>query len=368
MKRTIIKLSLLLALLMPSGTTIAADAQKAADAKKLLAALSDVRALDEKLNYSLVYLDRDVRRSIVELEQLLPDYNWSAKFKALCADIEDASNVAHCDDVKAIINECLEACKNLPCDIQGCLEKYKQTLHAGNAHISALDMANDDTDESAGTRGGKCSKFCKISVRCLSVNGALNLTGNLVVNGVTFSDLPDLAAALVAAGVPGLTGPTGATGAAGATGATGSAGGLAGAAEFIRTIQSPNNSVPPGTAFTIDTQVFNSNPSAIVASAGAGGTVYTLTAGTYMFDYEMSLEAAGSVGIYTGPSAGSLALDTNTVAGSTTGTTWIHGRAIVQVTTTLVAAISSVVGTAAVTTAGTDAGSFMIRLTILKLS
>jgi hypothetical protein len=52
-----------------------------------------------------------------------------------------------------------------------------------------------------------------------------------------------------------------------------------GAAQFVRTIQSPNNSVPAGTAFTIDTQVSNSVPTAIVASAGNGGTVYTLATG-----------------------------------------------------------------------------------------
>ncbi len=168
----------------------------------------------------------------------------------------------------------------------------------------------------------------------------------------------------------GPQGPTGATGAAGATGATGAAGGTLGAAEFIRIIQSPNNSVPPGTAFTIDTQVFNNTGGAIVAAAGAGGTVYTLTAGTYVIDYEMSLGSAGSVAIYTGATAGSLAIDNNTIAGSTTATTWIHGRAIevVPTATTLVFAISSVVGTAAVVTAGTAAGFFMIRLTILKIA
>jgi hypothetical protein len=143
---------------------------------------------------------------------------------------------------------------------------------------------------------------------------------------------------------------------------------LLGGAQFIRTIQAPNNSVPPGTAFTIDTQVFNNMPASVVASAGAGGTVFTLSAGTYVFDFETSLGAAGSVGLYTGPTAGSLALDTTTVAGSSTATTWLHGRALVVVTTTLVAALSSVVGTAAVVTAGTDAGSFMIRLTILKIA
>jgi hypothetical protein len=135
----------------------------------------------------------------------------------------------------------------------------------------------------------------------------------------------------------------------------------------VRTIQTPNDSVPPGTAFTIDTEVYNSIPAIIVSSSGAGGTVFTLSAGTYIIDYETSLTAAGSLAIYKGPGSGSLAIDNNTVSGSTTGTTWIHGRAIELVNTSLVFAISSVVGSAAVTTAGT-ASTFMIRLTILKIA
>jgi hypothetical protein len=163
----------------------------------------------------------------------------------------------------------------------------------------------------------------------------------------------------------GITGPTGAMGSVGPTGPTGPTGSV-GYAEYIRTIQTPNDSVPPGTAFTIDTEVFNSVPTFIVASAGAGGTVFTLGTGVYVIDYEMSLASAGSVAIYSGPDAASLAIDTNTVSGSTTATTWIHGRAIESVLTSLVIAISSVVGTADVTTAGNDT-AFMIRLTILKL-
>jgi len=63
-----------------------------------------------------------------------------------------------------------------------------------------------------------------------------------------------------------------------------------------------------------------------------------------MLDYEMSLTSAGSIGIYTSTSSiGPFAQDTNTVAGSTNATTWIHGRAIVQVLTSLSVIISSVV-------------------------
>jgi hypothetical protein len=62
-----------------------------------------------------------------------------------------------------------------------------------------------------------------------------------------------------------------------------------------------------------------------------------------------------------------LTIDTNTVSGSTTATTWIHGRAIETVSTTLCIAISSVVGTANVATAGTDS-SYMIRIIIIKIA
>jgi len=170
-------------------------------------------------------------------------------------------------------------------------------------------------------------------------------------------------------GPTGATGATGPAGPTGHTGSTGSAGG-SGVAEYIYTTQSPNNSIPPGTAFTISTLVFNNISSTIVASAGAGGTVFTLNAtGVYSFDFETSLGSAGSIGLYTGASAGSLALDVNTVVGSSTATTWIHGRAIENVTSApLVVAVSSVTGTAAVVTAGTDASSYMIRVVIVKLA
>ena len=138
-------------------------------------------------------------------------------------------------------------------------------------------------------------------------------------------------------------------------------------AEFIRVIQAPNNSVAPGTAFTIDTQVLNTIPGFVTASAGAGGTVFTLLAGNYIFDYEMSTEAASSVALYKGTSSGSLIIDTDTISGSSTGTTWIHGRAALIVPSMLVVAVSSVVGTAAVTIAGTAAGFYMIRVVIQKL-
>jgi hypothetical protein len=104
-----------------------------------------------------------------------------------------------------------------------------------------------------------------------------------------------------------------------------------------------------------------------MAGSGAGGTAFTLGAGVYVIDYETSLEASGSIALYTGPNSGALAIDVDTIAGSSTGTTWIHGRTIEVVSTSLVIAVSSVVGTAAVSTAGSSS-SFMIRITFLKIA
>jgi hypothetical protein len=81
----------------------------------------------------------------------------------------------------------------------------------------------------------------------------------------------------------------------------------------------------------------------------------------------MSLASAGSVAIYSGPNSSSLTIDNNTISGSSTATTWIHGRAIEYVPTTIVIAISSVIGTANVTTSGTST-SYIIRLIILKIA
>lgn len=260
------------------------------------------------------------------------------------------------------------------------LSSTYEVMAQESPHDIDLNGLNAPASCSETNKNCKIKKIKNLSVSCLSVRG------NLFVNGLDFSNLTTLATALCNTGMcagqtgpqgppgptgaTGATGPTGATGTTGATGATGATGpsGVVGAAEFTRIIQTPNDSVTPGTAFTIDTQVFNNAPSAIVSSAGAGGTVFTLTTGVYVMDYEMSLGAAGSVAIYRGPTIGTLSIDNNTIAGSTTATTWIHARALISVAAaTEIFAISSVVGTATVVTAGTAAGFFMIRLTILKI-
>ena len=87
-----------------------------------------------------------------------------------------------------------------------------------------------------------------------------------------------------------------------------------GAAQFFESNQFPNISVPPGLTSTFGTQVINSIPG-LVASAGSGGTVFTLSsAGTYVLDYEMSLNSAASIAVYKGSNAASLVIDSFYIA------------------------------------------------------
>lgn len=345
MKKKLVKLLFALSCVVPAYTVYAQE--------------EEVTAIN-----TLVYMSEPVCESILGCNDLFPHHPWSYASKLLCKVIKNQANVALYEHVACVIDECLSVDSN-----NACLVEYKKSLQDGSVVVTASDLEENATKNS--TRG--CSKFTRLSVGSLIagqllVNGNSMLNGSLTVNGPIFG--PGGVPVCMGGCSTGATGQTGgSTGATGVTGATGSTG-IVGAASFIRTIESPNNSVDPlpgGTAFTVDTQVFNNIPTSIVASSGAGGTVFTLTSGTYVFDYEMSLNDAGSVGLYTGPNAGALVLDTNTVTGSTAITTWIHGRAIVQVPSTLVVALSSVVGTAAIATTGNDSG-FMIRVTILKIA
>ncbi len=181
-------------------------------------------------------------------------------------------------------------------------------------------------------------------------------------------------------GTNGAVGPQGPQGPQGLTGDTGPAGptGVVGYAEYIQTTQLPSNdSVPPGTAFSFNTPVWNSIPLDITALQATNvGTVFRLEIGTYVIDYEMSLEGAGAIALYTGASVLDIsavaARDDDTIAGSTGGTTWIHGRSI-QVVTALNAPlfieVSCAVGGCTVPIAGGNAaGSYMTRITILKIA
>jgi hypothetical protein len=86
-------------------------------------------------------------------------------------------------------------------------------------------------------------------------------------------------------------------------------------------------------------------------------------------DFENSATGASSEAIWQGATnAGAFTADNNTIAGASTGTTWIHGRAVVQSTegdTWII--ISPVVGTLAIPEAGTASTFFVARITFLRL-
>jgi hypothetical protein len=171
----------------------------------------------------------------------------------------------------------------------------------------------------------------------------------------------------------GPTGPTGpGTGSTGPTGPSGGGGGGVGlAAEFVQQTQAPNNSRAPGDAYQYETDspggVFNSL--GIVTATFNGGTAFLLPVGNYLVDHENSVMAASSQGIAKGPAAvGPFTLDVHTIAGSSTGTTWIHGRAIVVAAVPTWIIITPTTGTNAIPTAGNAAGEFIARITILKIA
>lgn len=228
-----------------------------------------------------------------------------------------------------------------------------------------------DTDDGASKRSGidlVTVKFCCLTaaVAVSGVGGGRGRTGATGATGPSGGPTGPTGDT----GAQGAQGATGATGTTGATGATGAAGGIAGYAEFVQhTAQAP---IAPGSAikYTTDTPfVYDTIGINVLAGPGAVGDAFQLPVGVYIIDYENSADAAWSLAIYQGVSNTVLAIDTETISGASTATTWIHGRAII---TSAVGddwiMISPVVGTQSIPTAGTAAGEFIARLTILKIA
>ena len=150
-------------------------------------------------------------------------------------------------------------------------------------------------------------------------------------------------------------------------------GGLGGYAEYVQQAQQPD--IAPGTAIEYLTDsplgIFNTIGITTATGPGALGTAFNLPNGVYMVDYENSNRDAWSLAIYQGASNTVLSVLNYTISGSSTGTTWIHGRSIIQ-TQTIAGAqnwimISPVVGTTGIPTAGTTAGEYIARITFLKI-
>lgn len=145
-----------------------------------------------------------------------------------------------------------------------------------------------------------------------------------------------------------------------------------GYAEYVQHTQGSNASVAPGSAIEYLTDnpagVFNTLGITTTTGPGGQGTEFLLPIGVYMIDFENSADAAWSLAIYKSLVTQTEVIDTNTIAGASTATTWIHGRAIISAAAPTYIIISPVTGTQAIPTAGTAAGEFIARLTILKIA
>ncbi|MCX5922184.1 MAG: collagen-like protein [Candidatus Dependentiae bacterium] len=249
------------------------------------------------------------------------------------------------------------------------LTNYKQRLEDGTAYIS---NEKHDTDDQA-TRRKKTKKICKLCVKCLNVNG------RLFVNGLEFSNLTALAAALSdvglvgstgatgpcctgatgpvgpSGGVTGATGETGATGPAGATGAAGATGqaGATGAAGtgFLTTFGNFFALMPGDNSATVAAgsavQFPQDGPISGVTRTSA--SQFNLpNIGTYEVTWQVSVTEAGQLVLGLDSGAGVLEL-AQTVVGRATGTSQIVGSTLI--TTTVINSVLSVLNPAGSSTA-----------------
>lgn len=142
-------------------------------------------------------------------------------------------------------------------------------------------------------------------------------------------------------------------------------------AEYLQFVQGANASVAVGSPFLVGTLVNNTIPTSVSGTvASNGGTYFQLPAGTFAIDYETSTSASASLALFFATTAptliGSYAVDNNTICGSSTGTTWIHGRAIKTFgsTTYFFFGPQASGANVAVPTAGFGAGNYVVRVTI----
>jgi len=140
-------------------------------------------------------------------------------------------------------------------------------------------------------------------------------------------------------------------------------------AEYVQAVQGTNSSVAVGSgnSLLVDTDVYT-NASIVKGSNGTIGTVWTLAAGTYMISFGANLSSTGPIGIYKGPSLGSLVYDANTMVGSTVSTTWVAGQAVLTVAAGTIVSIGASVSTAVVAVSGTGAPNYTVRVTFLKIA
>lgn len=174
-------------------------------------------------------------------------------------------------------------------------------------------------------------------------------------------------------GFQGTAGPQGSQGSQGTQGVQGSqGGGILAFAEFVQHSASTNGTVPPGTAIEYltdhPTGVFDTIGIATTTGPGAVGTEFLLPIGFYMVDYENGNTAAVSQAIYTSVTTQTEVIDIDTAAGAATGTTWIHGRGIIDASASpIFFFVSAATGVLSIPNSSAGNGDFLARLTIIKI-
>ncbi len=208
------------------------------------------------------------------------------------------------------------------------------------------------------------------------VTGTTGSTGSTGSTGASGAGTTGSTGSTGSTGVTGSTGSTGASG-VGATGATGASGApssnLGQVAQFVQTTQGSNNSIAPGSAvsYLVDHPLGLVNTIGITTNTGPGGTgtAFNLPIGTYLVDWENSNGSAWSLQLYQGASNTVLSPLTPTIAGASTATSWINGKAWISSTAgNTWVMVSPNTGTAAIPAAGTAAGDFIARITFLRLT
>jgi len=289
-------------------------------------------------------------------------------------------------------HECSHECSH------DCSNGYKKLMSYTsllNGYYNGSNNGCRDECSNGGCRDNKCRGGCnngchnKCNTFCRGPTGATGAfglgitgaTGPAGESGFGITGSPGEAGGIGPTGPSGgPVGPTGSTGPSGgppgAPGATGAAGatGSFGYAEYVQFTQAPNNSVASGLAFELLTNypsgTFN-NIGITTAGAPTQGTAFFLPAGVYMVDYETSMSSVGPIGISTSPSngVGTYTFDNTSKSGSTTATTWVHGRSIIKVNsggTYMIVGPTDSVTAAVVTTGG--APQYIVRVTFLKLA
>jgi hypothetical protein len=140
-------------------------------------------------------------------------------------------------------------------------------------------------------------------------------------------------------------------------------------AEYVQTTQGTNVSVAAGAAisYLVDNPTGLVNTIGITTAVGpTQGTAFMLPVGTFIIDWENSNAAAASTAVYQGSTNLLMSILGNSTAGSTTVTSWIHGRhTVISTVGNQWVMISPAVGTLVIPAAG-NSSLFVARVGFLQ--